>query len=319
MLSLKEFINITKYIAIVGFALFSMSYFFFKSPDVHLSDTNSFRVSEGETIRSVAVRLKERNYIKSANAFVAVSKFAGNKVLRGVYFFQETGSVFSYVDQLERGHFNQPIVKVLIKERSAFLDVVDLLVESLPQLDRDKLLMEIGEYGGMLYPDLYYFTEHMNENQIVSSLRSEFEQRTSDLFDSYKGDLTRDEILKIASIVELEATDYEDRRGIAGVILNRLAINMPLQVDVAFLYINGKDSLNLTRKDLETSNPYNLHRNSGLPPTPISNITRESISATLNHIEHKYYFFLADLNTGITYFSETFNQHLVKKEKYINN
>ena len=102
-------------------------------------------------------------------------------------------------------------------------------------------------------------------------------------------------------------------------ILNRLAINMPLQVDVAFLYINGKDSLNLTKTDLATNNPYNLHKNSGLPPTPIANITRESISATLNHIDHDYYFFLADLKTGITYFSETFNQHLIKKEKYLNN
>ena len=196
MLNLKEFINITKYIVVFGFIFFSVSFLFFKSPNTHISITNSFRVGEGETIRSVANRLEERGYIKNANIFVAISKFAGNKVLRGVYFFQETGSVFSYVDQLERGHFNQPIVKVFIKERSGFLDVVDLLATSLPQLDRDKIVREIGEYDGMLYPDLYYFTEHMNEAQIISSLRSEFKQRTSDLFDSYKGDLTRDEILK---------------------------------------------------------------------------------------------------------------------------
>ena len=120
----------------------------------------------------------------------------------------------------------------------------------------------------------------------------------------------------MASILEREAHDLEDRRMIADVLWRRLELGMPLQVDATFLYTLGKTTFDLTDADLEGDDPYNTYVNKGLPPGPIGSPSLESILAAVTPIKSDYLYYLADKN-NVTYYSETYEEHLQKKRKYL--
>ena len=128
--------------------------------------------------------------------------------------------------------------------------------------------------------------------------------------------MSQDEIVTLASIVELEASRFDDRRKIAQVLLNRLDIHMPLQVDVSFLFIDDKHTFQLSRDDLASNDPSNTYKYAGIPPIPITNPSRVSIEAVMYPEPTDALYFLADFH-GNTYYSRTFEEHLLKKEKYI--
>ncbi|MBI3075161.1 MAG: endolytic transglycosylase MltG, partial [Parcubacteria group bacterium] len=125
------------------------------------------------------------------------------------------------------------------------------------------------------------------------------------------------EILTMASLLEEEARAADTRRLIAGILWRRLKIGMPLQVDATFMYINGKNTFELTLEDLaDDSSPYNTYTHKGLPPGPITNPGLDSIVAALYPKENPYLFYLADLS-GTTYYSRTFDEHKEKKFRYL--
>jgi len=126
-----------------------------------------------------------------------------------------------------------------------------------------------------------------------------------------------EDIVKMASLIEREAANYEDRRRIAGVLWNRIDIGMPLQVDAVFAPLLGKSTYDLTREDLATDSLYNLHINTGLTPTPIANPGLEAIKATINPINTEDIFYLSD-RAGNFYFAETLDQHNYNRDNFLN-
>ena len=120
----------------------------------------------------------------------------------------------------------------------------------------------------------------------------------------------------MASILEGEARRMETRKIIAGILWTRLEIDMPLQVDATFRYINGKGTFDLTKADLEEDNPYNTYINKGLPPTPISSPGIDAISAALNPIKTNYIYFLSD-NDGNMYYAVDFEGHKKNRVLYL--
>jgi UPF0755 protein len=126
------------------------------------------------------------------------------------------------------------------------------------------------------------------------------------------------DIIKMASIVEEEARTEETRETIAGILWKRLDEGMPLQVDSAFAFVNGKkDSRYISTEDLAIDSPYNTYVHKGLPPTAISNPGLDSIKATVHPIKTKYYFYLSD-DQGNMHYGATLDQHIENKQKYLN-
>lgn len=120
----------------------------------------------------------------------------------------------------------------------------------------------------------------------------------------------------MASIVEAEAYNLRDMQMIAGVLWNRIEIDMPLQVDVTFRYINGKGTFDLTYDDLKIDSSYNTYVYTGLPPTPISNPGLNAIIATVDYVESDYLFFLAD-KYGQIHYAKTLAGHKQNKSLYL--
>jgi UPF0755 protein len=104
--------------------------------------------------------------------------------------------------------------------------------------------------------------------------------------------LTRYDVLKIASLVERETADPAERRVVAGLIYNRLKAGMTLGIDSANQYANGSWR-ELTAADLEQDSPYNLRLERGLPPTPIANPGLASIKAAANPAKVDYLYMYA--------------------------
>lgn len=124
------------------------------------------------------------------------------------------------------------------------------------------------------------------------------------LRERYNIDISDYGVLRVASIVEREATTDEDRPLIASVFYNRLSIGMALQSDATMMYVTGG---NVTAADLQTESPYNTYLNAGLTPTPICSPSIESIQAAMEPSDTKYLYFF--INDKVHQFSETYEDH----------
>ena len=276
-----------------------------------------FVVSQGENIRGVAENLRERGLINSSSLFILANYAIGGKILYGSYHFSRPKGVFFRARDLYVGEKNAQLHRIVIPEGSNLYTIAAIFKKHFPQFDENTFIEEALEQHGYLYPSTYFLADDdIYTQQIIGIMTETFNRRVGDLLATYGGNLSGTELVTLASIVELEAHRFEDRRRIAGVLFNRLERGLPLQVDVSFLFISGKDTFDLSRSDLETNDPSNTYKYRGIPPIPITNPGREAIEAVINPIESDDIFFLADFY-GNTYFSETYEEHLRKKYKYI--
>ena len=276
-----------------------------------------FVVSKGDTIREVAESLAAEHLISSPSLFIVINELIGGKILWGSYYIADPKSIYIYAKDFYTGSKNAHLQRVVVPEGSNLYAIAEIFEKTFPHFDREAFERVALEHHGYLYPDTYFLaSDDVVAEQLVAIMAETFSRRTQDLFDSYEGDLTRDEIVTLASIVELEAHRWEDRRRIARVLFNRLDINLPLQVDVSFLFISGKNTFMLSRADLRVNDPSNTYKYAGIPPIPITNPSRRAIEAVLDPAETDAIFFLADFY-GNTYFSRTYAEHLRKKELYI--
>ena len=127
--------------------------------------------------------------------------------------------------------------------------------------------------------------------------------------------MTRNQIMTLASIIQVEAGSTSEMRTISSVFHNRLAIDMPLQSDATVSFGLGGESTRLTKDDLNRPSPYNTYLNKGLPPGPIASPTEEAIDAALNPSNTNYLYFFSRGN-GTFQFSETLKDHKAAAATY---
>lgn len=299
------------------FFLFCIFTLFFTAPLEDVYYPQVFSVPKGGTVRGVAEDLRKRKIISSPSLFIFSNRIIGEKIVWGSYHFARPSSVFFRAQNLYAGAKDMPSFKIVIPERSNAYHIADIFREKINGFSQTEFLELALERHGYLYPDTYFFSySYVSPDHLIETMTRNFERQTNDLFSSYEGNLSKNELITLASIVELEASRFEDRRAIAGVLFNRLELHMPLQVDVSFLFISDKNTFNLTKNDLESNNPSNTYRYAGIPPIPITNPGRASIKAVINPLKSDNLYFLADFR-GNTHYSKTYAEHLAKRAKYI--
>ena len=112
-------------------------------------------------------------------------------------------------------------------------------------------------------------------------------------------------IIKVASMIEKEAANDNERAIIASVIYNRINAGMPIQIDSTILYLYQDHEGAPTQDMLDSDSPYNTRLKTGLPPTAICNPGMASIRAALNPSDTDYYFYALDTETGTHRFFTT--------------
>lgn len=181
-------------------------------------------------------------------------------------------------------------------------------------------LENITSSEGLLYPDTYFYTKGMSDDEIIKQSYIKLNDKVNQYWQHFiKNANDKKNIdnpidspykaLIVASILEKESSDYHDRELVSGVIYNRLNNNMRLQVDPTVIYAMGSNfSGNLKKEDLSVKSPYNTYVNKGLPPTPICFVSDESLKAALNPVRHDLLYFVS-MGNGKHHFSSTLEKH----------
>ncbi len=171
---------------------------------------------------------------------------------------------------------------------------------------------------GFLFPKQYEFDRDTDAGQIVDRFLRQYRIETEDLdFAAGRGgvELTEYELITMASLIEKESANLEERPIIASVIYNRIQAGMPLQVDASILYALDEPKENLKLSDLEIDSPYNTYANIGLPPGPIASPSHESIEAALRPAETDYLYYVLQAGGEEHFFTDDYDEFLEAKDE----
>lgn len=173
---------------------------------------------------------------------------------------------------------------------------------------------------GFLFPDTYEFYQGMQASSAINKFLVNFHNRlTAEMLDlaEQKG-YSLKEIVTIASMIEKEAANDDERSKIASVIYNRLKAGMPLQIDSTVMYVLEEHGDVLTTEQTQIDSPYNTYKNTGLPPTPIANPGAASINAALKPADTNYLFYALDAESGTHQFFTNYDEAkaFVAKQSY---
>lgn len=165
----------------------------------------------------------------------------------------------------------------------------------------------------LVVPAVYEVSWAVSLDDFIKILRDKYFKvwTASRLAQAKRAGFTAPEIVTIASIVQSESSIQSEQEKIAGVYINRLNMNMPLQADPTLKFANKSfDDHRVYNVDKEINSPYNTYKYKGLPPGPICLVNQQAIDATLNYAKHNFIFFCAkpSLN-GYSDYSSSYSQH----------
>ncbi|OOG27399.1 aminodeoxychorismate lyase [Enterococcus casseliflavus] len=305
-------------------------------------------IPSGSSNKAIGEILEDENIIKSGMIFNYYTKFNNLTGFQaGTYHFSPNMTLEAISEQLQKGEGSVTSdAKVTIPEGFDVDQIGDALAEA-TNISKDDFLalMESDEFfekmkatypdllasagdaqgvryrlEGYLFPATYdYYTGNTLE-EVVTQMVDKSNAVMSKYFDQIaQKEMTVQEVLTLASLVEKEGSKLEDRKNIAQVFFNRLAIDMPLQSDISILYALGEHKELVTYEDTQVDSPYNLYVHTGYGPGPFNNPSEEAIQAVLDPTPNNYYYFVADIHTQEVYFAETYEQHMQLVEQYVNN
>jgi UPF0755 protein len=309
-------------------------FFWWRSSLSSVSDdrtTVRFVVQKGWGASQIGTELARRGLIKNSLAFKIFVQTAGksSKIQAGEYSFSPSYSLPTLVAKLLKG---PDLLWVTIPEGYRLEEIAIKFANDLDKEDKEAFIKEFltaakGEEG-YLFPDSYLFPKDASVAKIVSVLENTFDAKTSPLKKQLPSDVTFEEIVILASLIERETRTNDERPMVAGVLYNRLNADWPLQVDASVQYAVATSKLRdqnaksvkfwepLTKADIEIASPYNTYKIKGLPPAPICSPGLSSIKAAVFPKSNDYWFYLHDAE-GAVHFARTIEEHQVNIKKYL--
>lgn len=286
-----------------------------------------FVVNKGESLISISTRLEREEIIRSKWLFLIILKLKGQQssIQAGSFKVDSDSSVDQIIVALQKGRLDLPvtILEGWRREQSA------LKLEQELGISASEFLSLPGAKEGYLFPDTYLFPAGVLAQKALSVIIENFEQKWQQVKKkAVNKNLSRDQIVILASLVEREARTEKDRRVVAGILVKRLQSDWPLQVDASVQYAKASSVCSLqskcdwwpvvTGRDLEINSPYNSYQQTSLPPTPICSPSLFSLMAVADYQETDYWFYLSDLE-GKTHFAKTLAEHNQNVIKYLSN
>ena len=279
------------------------------------TSTKVLDVAYGENINKTISKISNLNLINKIFLNIYLNTEDINQFQAGEY--EITNKTFKVIiDDLKVG--NTITHKLIIKEGMNIYQLNELIEKSYLFNDCNMLKCIKSNFNfkeGILYPDTYYYKKSMLASNILQKSHDIMQIHLNEIFNNknLSNNLTKEEILILASIIEKEAGNEDEKIKISSVFLKRLSINMRLQADPTIIYglLPNFDG-DIKKSDiLDKKNKYNTYMIKGLPPTPISIVSINSIKAAANAEIGEYLYFVADTPQS-HYFSKTYEEHLNK-------
>ena len=319
------------------------------------------QIPEGANLQQIGDTLEKSELVKHGFIFSLYAKYKNYSDLKsGYYNLQKSMSTDDIIKELQKGGTPQPqevaLANLTIPEgytldqiaqtvgqlqgefkepltADAFLakvqdeTFISQLVAKYPTLLGSLPTKESGvryRLEGYLFPATYAIKESTTVESLIDEMVAAMDQNLSGHYTAIKEkNLTVNELLTIASLVEKEGLKTDDRKLIAGVFYNRLNLGMPLQSNIAILYAEGKLGQNISLADdaaIDTTinSPYNVYTNLGLMPGPVDSPSLDAIEASINQTKSDNLYFVANVQDGKVYFATTREEHDRNVAEHVN-
>jgi UPF0755 protein len=288
---------------------------------VHPKQPTFVLLRPGWATRRIARELQQRGVIRSSAAFLFLDYIKGVKTLKaGEYKFEEPANAVKVWERLTRGDVYARTV--IVPEGYNMFDIAAAVEQAGLGPAADFLTAARGDLflvrdidpaakslEGYLFPDTYQFTRIDSAHDIAAVMVHRFRQQAHSIGLLGRSDVHQ--IVTMASIVEKETGDPNERPLVASVYYNRLARNMDLGADPSVIYaalLTGRYRGTIYASDLQFDSPYNTYKYPGMPPGPIANPGAASLQAAMHPAHTDYLFFVSD-NNGHHRFARDAEQH----------
>ena len=268
-------------------------------------------IPEGTSAAAIAEKLHAARVIASTTLFRlhALARGDAHLLKAGEYAFKPGEPLAGVIERLTGG---DTVVHVLTLPEGLSSAAALAIIDAHPALEGR--LGAVPDEGSLL-PETYHFARGTSRQDLVGRMMRAMDAAIAELWAGRAAALPLDspaEAVILASIVEKETGRADERRHVAGVLVNRLRRGMPLQSDPTVIYAltRGVEPLgrDLLRSDWKLDDPYNTYRYKGLPPGPIANPGRAAIAAVLDPLDTPDLYFVADGSGGHA-FAATLEEH----------
>ena len=319
------------------------------------------QIPEGANSQEIGSILEKSGLVKHGLLFTAYVKYKNYSDLKsGYYNLQKSMSTEDLIKALQKGGTPEPqeVVYANLTIPEGF--TLEQIAQTVAQLqgdfkepltaeafmakvqDENFIAQEVAKYPklleslpakdsgvryrleGYLFPATYTIKESTTIESLIDEMLATMDKNLSPHYATIKEkNLTVNELLTIASLVEKEGAKTEDRKLIAGVFYNRLNLGIPLQSNIAILYAEGKLGQKISLADdvaIDTAidSPYNVYTNIGLMPGPVDSPSMDAIESSINQTKSDNLFFVANVQDGKVYFAATKEEHDKNVEEHIN-
>lgn len=308
----------------------------FKKDIKENTESKIIEIPKGSSPTKIANILKENNIIKYPEKFVEFAIQTGNdkKLKYGNFSVNYSMSYEQIIKELQTNGVQKDSVKIVVPEGYELRQIVDLLVEK-GIGKKEQYVEAIKNYNfeydfleglpatdtrleGYLFPATYYFEKTASEASVLDKMLNTFNERFKEEYKqkAKEMNMTINELITLASIIEREAGNDKERAKVASVFHNRLnSSTYPyLESCATVQYILKERKAVLSYEDVEIKSPYNTYKNKGLPPYPIASPGINSIEAALYPEKTDYYFFCLS-KAGEHLFAKTYQEHLENMKK----
>ena len=319
------------------------------------------QIPDGANTQQIGSALEKSGVIKNGLVFTVYAKYKNYTELKsGYYNLQKSMSVEDVIKELQKGGTPEPQEVTLAELTIPEGYTLEQIAHTVGQLqgefkepmtaeafmakvqDETFIAQEVAKYPnlleslpakdsgvryrleGYLFPATYAIKESTTIESLIDNMLAAMDKNLSPHYAAIKEkNLTVNELLTIASLVEKEGAKTEDRKLIAGIFYNRLNQNMPLQSNIAILYAEGKLGQNISLADdaaIDTSidSPYNVYTKVGLMPEPVDSPSLDAIESSINQTKSDYLYFVANVQDGKVYYATTREEHDRNVQEHIN-
>ena len=319
------------------------------------------QIPDGANTQQIGSALEKSGVIKNGLVFTVYAKYKNYTGLKsGYYNLQKSMSAEDVIKELQKGGTPEPQEVTLADLTIPEGYTLEQIAQTVGQLqgdfkepltaeaflakvqDETFIAQEVAKYPnlleslpakdsgvryrleGYLFPATYTIKESTTVESLIDSMLAAMDKNLSSHYAAIKEkNLTVNELLTIASLVEKEGAKTEDRKLIAGIFYNRLNLGMPLQSNIAILYAEGKLGQNISLSDdaaIDTSidSPYNVYTKVGLMPGPVDSPSLDAIESSINQTKSEYLYFVANVQDGKVYYATTLEEHDRNVQEHIN-
>lgn len=311
-------VNAVRIFLLIGLLWYLVCLF---SPPGHGSVHCDISFPPGSGIRKLANELKAGGVIRSSWHFVLMTRLRGDahRLKAGEYRFSDDMTPDVVLKKIVSGDVDYR--KFTLPEGYSVYQAAELLEQKgyfrkdtfLAKCRDKELLTRLGissdSAEGYLYPATYNLSRGGSEERLLEQMVGEFNKAYAALQEGQgERQLSRHEIVTMASIIEKEAVSADEKPLISSVFYNRLRIGMPLQSDPTAVYGVRAFSGKVSKADIQRPSPYNTYLNKGLPSGPIGNPGKDAILAAMNPAKTDFLYFVARQD-GTHQFSLNLGEH----------